>query len=45
MNLAPRVGLNEVPTQVVECIGRDVLLVERFGRTPVPGNGGSWCPP
>ena len=45
MNLAPRVGLNGAPTQVVECIGRDVLLVERFGRTPVPGNGGSWCPP
>lgn len=32
MNLAARVGINVAPTSVVECLGRDVLLVERFDR-------------
>lgn len=37
MNLARRVGLNVAGTEVIECVGRDVLLVERFDRTAVPG--------
>jgi serine/threonine-protein kinase HipA len=37
MELAGRVGLNVASTEVVECLGRDVLLVERFDRTGVAG--------
>jgi serine/threonine-protein kinase HipA len=37
MNLARRVGLDVAPTSMIECLGRDVLLVERFDRTLVPG--------
>jgi serine/threonine-protein kinase HipA len=37
MELARRVGLDVAPTEVVECLGRDVLLVERFDRTSIPG--------
>lgn len=37
MNLARRVGLDVAPTEVVGCVGKDVLLVERFDRTPVDG--------
>ncbi|MDO8391497.1 MAG: HipA domain-containing protein [Actinomycetota bacterium] len=37
MNLARRVGLHVAGTEVIECLGRDVLLVERFDRTAVPG--------
>lgn len=37
MELAKRVGINVAGTEVVECLGRDVLLVERFDRTPVVG--------
>lgn len=37
MELARRVGINVVGTEVVECLGRDVLLVERFDRTEVTG--------
>jgi len=37
MALARRVGLDVAQTKVVECLGRDVLLVERFDRTEVPG--------
>jgi serine/threonine-protein kinase HipA len=37
MELARRVGLNVAGTQVVECLGRDVLLVERFDRTETAG--------
>ncbi len=37
MNLARRVGLDVADTQVIECLGRDVLLVDRFDRTEVPG--------
>ena len=33
MELARRVGLDVAGTEVVECLGRDVLLVERFDRT------------
>ena len=33
MELARRVGLDVARTEVVECLGRDVLLVERFDRT------------
>jgi serine/threonine-protein kinase HipA len=36
MNLARRVGLDVAGTELVECLGRDVLLVERFDRTRVP---------
>lgn len=34
MELARRVGLDVAPTRVVQSMGRDVLLVERFDRTP-----------
>ncbi|GAB2698673.1 type II toxin-antitoxin system HipA family toxin [Thalassiella azotivora] len=34
MELAARVGLDVAPTEVTEALGRDVLLVERFDRTP-----------
>lgn len=37
MELAKRVGINVAGTEVVECLGRDVLLVECFDRTPVLG--------
>jgi serine/threonine-protein kinase HipA len=37
MELARRVGLDVASTEVVECLGRDVLLVERFDRTGVAG--------
>ncbi|MHB1209424.1 MAG: type II toxin-antitoxin system HipA family toxin [Acidimicrobiales bacterium] len=37
MELARRVGINVARTEVVECLGRDVLLVERFDRTQVFG--------
>jgi serine/threonine-protein kinase HipA len=37
MELARRVGLNAAPTTVTTCLGKDVLLVERFDRTQVPG--------
>jgi serine/threonine-protein kinase HipA len=34
MDLARRVGLSVAPVELVECSGRDVLLVERFDRAP-----------
>jgi serine/threonine-protein kinase HipA len=37
MELARRVGLNVPDTRVTHALGHDVLLVERFDRTPVPG--------
>ncbi|MFD1827575.1 MULTISPECIES: type II toxin-antitoxin system HipA family toxin [Mumia] len=37
MELARRVGLSAPRTEVIESLGRDVLLVERFDRTEVPG--------
>jgi serine/threonine-protein kinase HipA len=37
MELARRVGLDVARTEVVESLGRDVLLVERFDRTSIPG--------
>jgi serine/threonine-protein kinase HipA len=37
MALARRVGLDAASTEVVSSLGRDVLLVERFDRTEVPG--------
>jgi len=37
MELARRAGLQAAPTEVIECLGHDVLLVERFDRTQVPG--------
>jgi serine/threonine-protein kinase HipA len=37
MDLARRVGLNVAATEVIECLGRDVLLVERFDRTAGTG--------
>ena len=37
MELARRVGLNVPACELVSVLGRDVLLVERFDRTPVPG--------
>jgi len=37
MELARRVGLNVAATEVVESLGRDVLLVERFDRTSTLG--------
>jgi serine/threonine-protein kinase HipA len=37
MELARRVGLNVARTEVIESLGRDVLLVERFDRTSTPG--------
>lgn len=36
MDLAARVGLNVARTSLTEALGRDVLLVERFDRTPLP---------
>jgi serine/threonine-protein kinase HipA len=37
MELGRRVGLNVANTEVVESLGKDVLLVERFDRTVIPG--------
>lgn len=37
MELARRVGLDVAATEVVGCLGRDVLLVERFDRTKIAG--------
>ena len=37
MSLARRAGLDAAPVEVVDCAGRDVLLVERFDRSAVPG--------
>ncbi|WP_244930838.1 HipA domain-containing protein [Nocardioides sp. W7] len=37
MNLARRCGLDVAPTEVTTSMGRDVLLVERFDRTPNEG--------
>lgn len=37
MELARTVGLNAARTTVTTCLGRDVLLVERFDRTEIPG--------
>lgn len=37
MELARRVGLTVPATDVLECLGHDVLLVERFDRTGTPG--------
>ncbi len=37
MNLARRVGLDVAGSALVCCGGKDVLLVERFDRTTVPG--------
>jgi serine/threonine-protein kinase HipA len=37
MDLARRVGLNVAATEVTSSLGKDVLLVERFDRTAVPG--------
>lgn len=37
MILARRVGLTVASCEVLRCAGRDVLLVDRFDRPPVPG--------
>jgi len=37
MELARRVGIDAANTEVIESVGHDVLLVERFDRTPVSG--------
>jgi serine/threonine-protein kinase HipA len=37
LELARRTGLEVPHTEVTSCLGRDVLLVERFDRTAVPG--------
>jgi serine/threonine-protein kinase HipA len=37
MDLARRVGLDVAATEVISCLDADVLLVERFDRTSVPG--------
>jgi len=37
MLMARRVGLDVASTEVVSSLGRDVLLVERFDRTEIPG--------
>jgi serine/threonine-protein kinase HipA len=37
MILARRVGLHVARCEVTRCAGRDVLLVERFDRTAIPG--------
>ena len=37
MNLARRVGLTVAPTEIARSLGHDVLLVERFDRTPDGG--------
>jgi serine/threonine-protein kinase HipA len=37
MELARRAELDVAATELIECLGHDVLLVERFDRTPNPG--------
>jgi serine/threonine-protein kinase HipA len=37
LELARRVGLVTPDSEVIECLGRDVLIVERFDRTHTPG--------
>lgn len=37
MGLAKRVGLDVADTKLVESVGHDVLIVERFDRTSTPG--------
>ncbi len=37
MEIARRCGITTAATEVVRCLGRDVLLVERFDRGPEPG--------
>ena len=37
MNLARRVGIDVAGTKVIECLGKDVLLVDRFDRNQVRG--------
>jgi serine/threonine-protein kinase HipA len=37
MILARRAGLHVAACEVIRCAGRDVLLVERFDRTAIPG--------
>lgn len=37
MELARRAGLQAASTEIIESLGHDVLLVERFDRTQVPG--------
>jgi serine/threonine-protein kinase HipA len=37
MELARRVGIDVAFTEITSCLGRDVLLVERFDRTAVAG--------
>ncbi len=39
MDLAARVGLNVASTALTQALGRDVLLVERFDRAPLPDGG------
>lgn len=37
MDIARRCGVDAASTEIVECLDRDVLLVERFDRGPGPG--------
>lgn len=37
MDLARRVGLNVAATEITTSLGRDVLLIDRFDRTTIPG--------
>jgi serine/threonine-protein kinase HipA len=37
MELARRVGLDVATSRVIQCLGRDVLLVDRFDRSALPG--------
>jgi serine/threonine-protein kinase HipA len=37
MDLACRVGLNVAQSELTTCLGKDVLLVDRFDRTTTPG--------
>lgn len=37
MDLARRVGLNVAATKITTCLDRDVLLIDRFDRTAIPG--------
>jgi serine/threonine-protein kinase HipA len=36
MQLAKRVGLNVAPVRLAKSLGKDVLLIERFDRQPIP---------
>lgn len=38
MDIARRCGVRAASTEVVECVDRDVLLVERFDRDPTPAH-------